>query len=114
MWLKSKDSFDYIDISNLQVTNYDFENALTSVQPSALREGFSMVTDVKWDDIGALCDVRNELQWSILVRKNSKIFLMWIRKNRRICYKKCDKKWTKSANLGKNIKSLPYTTVQVL
>lgn len=76
MWLKSKDSFDYIDISNLQVTNYDFENALTSVQPSALREGFSMVTDVKWDDIGALCDVRNELQWSILVRKNSKIFLM--------------------------------------
>lgn len=39
---------------------------------------------------------------------------MWIRKNRRICYKKCDKKWTKSANLGKNIKSLPYTTVQVL
>ena len=41
--------------------------ALRKVQPSAKREGFVTVPDVTWDDIGALADVRSELQMAILV-----------------------------------------------
>lgn len=37
------------------------------VQPSAKREGFATVPDVTWDDIGALKDIREELQMAILV-----------------------------------------------
>ena len=41
--------------------------ALTKVQPSAKREGFATVPGVTWDDIGALQDIRQELQMAILV-----------------------------------------------
>lgn len=41
---------------------------MKTVQPSAKREGFATVPDVTWDDIGALSDVREELQMAILVR----------------------------------------------
>lgn len=44
-----------------------FQEALRFVQPSAKREGFATVPDVTWDDIGALQDVREELQLAILV-----------------------------------------------
>jgi ribosome biogenesis ATPase len=36
------------------------------VQPSAKREGFATVPDVSWSDIGALDDVRAELQMAIV------------------------------------------------
>jgi len=42
--------------------------ALTKVQPSAKREGFATIPGVTWDDIGALHDIRQELQMAILVR----------------------------------------------
>jgi ribosome biogenesis ATPase len=32
------------------------------VQPSAKREGFATVPDVKWEDVGSLGDVREELR----------------------------------------------------
>ena len=32
------------------------------------REGFATIPDVTWDDIGALSDIRDELQMAILVR----------------------------------------------
>lgn len=44
----------------------DFEVAFKQVQPSSKREGFATVPDVTWDDIGALSDVRQSLQLSIL------------------------------------------------
>ena len=37
------------------------------VQPSAKREGFATIPDVTWDDIGALKDVREELEMAIMV-----------------------------------------------
>ena len=37
------------------------------VQPSAKREGFVTVPDVTWGDIGALKEVREELEMAILV-----------------------------------------------
>lgn len=47
----------------------DFVLALKSVQPSAKREGFATVPDVKWEDIGSLQDIRHELQMAILVSR---------------------------------------------
>ncbi|KAK2139177.1 hypothetical protein NP493_6584g00000, partial [Ridgeia piscesae] len=44
----------------------DFDMALTKVQPSAKREGFATIPGVTWDDIGALHDIRQELQMAIL------------------------------------------------
>lgn len=44
----------------------DFQAALKLVQPSAKREGFATVPDVTWEDIGALKDIRQELEMSIL------------------------------------------------
>lgn len=45
----------------------DFRVALKAVQPSAKREGFATVPDVRWEDIGSLKDIRNELEMAILV-----------------------------------------------
>ncbi len=36
----------------------DFEKALNEVKPSALKEGFSTVPNISFDDIGALDDIR--------------------------------------------------------
>lgn len=44
----------------------DFLVALSSVQPSAKREGFATVPNVTWADIGALEDIREELTMAIL------------------------------------------------
>lgn len=45
----------------------DFRVALKTVQPSAKREGFATVPDVRWEDIGSLQDIRHELEMAILV-----------------------------------------------
>jgi ribosome biogenesis ATPase len=44
----------------------DFLLAIPHVQPSSKREGFTMVPDVSWGDIGALADIREELTLSVL------------------------------------------------
>ena len=41
--------------------------ALNLVQPSAKREGFATVPDTTWVDVGALEDIREELNIAILV-----------------------------------------------
>ena len=46
------------------------QEALKHVQPSAKREGFATIPDVTWNDIGALHEVREELQLAILVSGN--------------------------------------------
>eukprot|EP00288_Rhodomonas_lens_P019397 CAMPEP_0177689928 /NCGR_PEP_ID=MMETSP0484_2-20121128/471_1 /TAXON_ID=354590 /ORGANISM="Rhodomonas lens, Strain RHODO" /LENGTH=328 /DNA_ID=CAMNT_0019200391 /DNA_START=19 /DNA_END=1005 /DNA_ORIENTATION=- len=43
----------------------DFQAAVERVQPSAKREGFATIPDVSWEDVGALGDVREELELSI-------------------------------------------------
>ncbi|TKR71700.1 hypothetical protein L596_019257 [Steinernema carpocapsae] len=65
-WLNSDEILDSEKVENLFVTLADFERALTIVSPSAKREGFATVPDVTWDEIGALKEVRTELEWSIL------------------------------------------------
>ena len=48
------------------MTFADFAAALKVVQPSAKREGFATVPDVTWADVGALAEVREELEVSIM------------------------------------------------
>ena len=48
-------------LEKLQVSKKDFVDALKVVRPSALREVFIEVPNVKWDDVGGLEDVKQEL-----------------------------------------------------
>lgn len=44
----------------------DFVKATKAVQPSSKREGFATVPGVSWSDVGALHDVREELNLAIV------------------------------------------------
>jgi ribosome biogenesis ATPase len=44
----------------------DFSKAVKKVQPSAKREGFATIPDVCWADIGALQNLKEQLEMSIL------------------------------------------------
>ncbi|KAL7841807.1 hypothetical protein SRHO_G00254980 [Serrasalmus rhombeus] len=64
--LKKSESLSEEQLAGLCILMDDFKASLTSVQPSAKREGFATVPDVTWDDIGALQDIREELTMAIL------------------------------------------------
>jgi len=53
--------------SEYSIVFADVKHALTKIQPSAQREGFSVIPDINWDDIGALENLRAELEHSILL-----------------------------------------------
>mmetsp|Transcript_7423 Transcript_7423/g.12481 ORF Transcript_7423/g.12481 Transcript_7423/m.12481 type:complete len:825 (-) Transcript_7423:114-2588(-) len=48
------------------VTMADFLQAAKNIQPSAKREGFAVVPDVTWSDVGALSSVREELLHNVI------------------------------------------------
>jgi transitional endoplasmic reticulum ATPase len=48
-------------LDRLEVNNNDFIGALREIQPSAVREVFIEVPNVRWSDIGGLEDVKQEL-----------------------------------------------------
>lgn len=52
-------------ISKLEITKKDFYEALKIVEPSALREVFIEVPDVKWLDIGGLQEAKQELKETV-------------------------------------------------
>src|SRR5881397_3455022 len=52
-------------LNKIIVTMADFQEALKEVEPSAMREVLVEVPDVKWDDIGGLEDVKEELREAI-------------------------------------------------
>ncbi|KAG5501457.1 hypothetical protein JKF63_03286 [Porcisia hertigi] len=54
------------ELSGFCVTFDEMKEATKRVQPSAMREGFTTIPNVSWDDVGALEDVREELKISIL------------------------------------------------
>ncbi|XP_026551470.1 nuclear valosin-containing protein-like isoform X2 [Pseudonaja textilis] len=64
--LKEPDPLEEAQLQKLCIELKDFTVALSSVQPSAKREGFVTVPDVTWADIGALEEVREELTMAIL------------------------------------------------
>lgn len=65
--LKEPEPLGEDQLQKLCIEMNDFIVALSSVQPSAKREGFVTVPDVTWADIGALEDIREELTMAILV-----------------------------------------------
>ena len=58
--------FQKDQLKDMYLTMDDFTKALDQVQPSAQREGFAMVPDVSWEDVGALQGVREELTLHVL------------------------------------------------
>ena len=51
----------YETLMELQVTMDNFLEAMKEVEPSAIREFFIEVPDVKWEDVGGLEDMKREL-----------------------------------------------------
>ncbi|XP_075932741.1 nuclear valosin-containing protein-like isoform X3 [Anarhichas minor] len=64
--LKSTATLSEEELAGLSILMSDFLASLSSVQPSAKREGFATVPDVTWEDVGALQDIREELTMAIL------------------------------------------------
>ncbi|KAF7645011.1 hypothetical protein LDENG_00211690, partial [Lucifuga dentata] len=64
--LKSTDSLPEDELAGLFILMSDFCAALSTVQPSAKREGFATVPNVTWEDVGAMQDIREELTMAIL------------------------------------------------
>jgi transitional endoplasmic reticulum ATPase len=60
----------YEQLIALEVTSSDFVSALAEVEPSAIREVFTEVPDVKWEDVGGLEEVKQLLieavEWPLL------------------------------------------------
>jgi transitional endoplasmic reticulum ATPase len=52
-------------LDTLQITGDDFTEALKNIEPSAMREVFVEVPDIKWEDVGGLDNVKQELRESI-------------------------------------------------
>jgi transitional endoplasmic reticulum ATPase len=55
------DEIPYETLLKLDVTMKDFREALREVEPSAIREVFVEVPNVKWDDVGGLDEVKQKL-----------------------------------------------------
>jgi ribosome biogenesis ATPase len=53
-------------MSDLSITQEDFIVAIPKVQPSAKREGFATIPDVTWENVGALSELRQQLQLAIV------------------------------------------------
>jgi len=66
-WIRDTAPLGQDELDQLYIFMDDFEVALKHVQPSSKREGFATVPDTTWDDIGALKNIREELEVSILV-----------------------------------------------
>jgi len=62
----TNDSDSDTELQDVFIEVEDFMKAVKKVQPSARREGFSIVPNVSWKDVGALAEVRAQLQESIV------------------------------------------------
>ncbi|KAK8963003.1 hypothetical protein KSP40_PGU018689 [Platanthera guangdongensis] len=56
------------EIENLSITMFDFEEAKKLVQPSTKREGFSLIPNIKWEDVGGLDSLRRAFNHYIVQR----------------------------------------------
>ncbi|MCC7553288.1 MAG: CDC48 family AAA ATPase [Methanobacteriaceae archaeon] len=63
--IKSDEEIPEEVLKKIIVTKKDFREALKEIQPSALREVLVQIPDIKWDDVGGLNDVKQELQEAI-------------------------------------------------
>ena len=60
----------YEALAKLEVHMQDFQEALREVEPSAVREVFVEVPEVRWDEVGGLADVKRQLveavEWPLI------------------------------------------------
>ena len=56
-----------LDLENLYIEQEDFNYALTQIQPTSKREGFTTIPNIAWDDIGGLKELREELYYDIVL-----------------------------------------------
>ena len=56
----------YETLMNLEVTMDNFLEAMKEVEPSAIREVFVEVPDVKWSDVGGLDSIKRELKEAVV------------------------------------------------
>lgn len=63
--IKSDEEISEDILKKIIVEPKDFKEALKEIQPSALREVIVQVPDIKWDDIGGLGEVKQELQEAV-------------------------------------------------
>jgi transitional endoplasmic reticulum ATPase len=61
----SADSVPASILNKIIVDMNDFQDSLKEIEPSAMREVLVEVPNVKWDDIGGLKDVKEELQEAV-------------------------------------------------
>lgn len=62
--------------ASIAVELLDFQVAMQKIIPAAKREGFTVVPDTTWDDIGALGSLKSELEISIILPiKSPSVFL---------------------------------------
>lgn len=59
------DEIPYGTLMELEVTMDDFLEALKEVEPSAIREVFTEIPDVKWSDVGGLNQIKQVLKETI-------------------------------------------------
>lgn len=52
-------------LNKIKITNMDFQEALKDVQPSAMREVVVQRPNVRWEDVGGLSEVKEELAEAI-------------------------------------------------
>ena len=71
-----------LDLQNLYIEQEDFNYALTQIQPTSKREGFTTIPNVTWDDVGGLKDLREELYYDIVlpITEPSKLKIVGISK----------------------------------
>ncbi|XP_075493167.1 cell division control protein 48 homolog C-like [Primulina tabacum] len=56
------------ELDKLSITIADFEDAVEKVQPSSKREGFSVLPNVKWDEVGGLHSLKQVFDHHITKR----------------------------------------------
>ena len=54
-------------LKNLYIEQEDFSIALTQIQPTSKREGFSTIPNVSWENVGGLKELREELYYDIVL-----------------------------------------------
>ncbi|MCZ7395846.1 MAG: CDC48 family AAA ATPase [Candidatus Methanoperedens sp.] len=63
--IKLEEAVPHELLESMQVTGGDFEEALKEVEPSAMREVMVEIPRIKWDDVGGLDDVKQEIKEAV-------------------------------------------------
>ena len=65
-FIKSPD-IEITELSTLYIEQQDFEYALSQIQPTSKREGFTTIPNITWEDVGGLTSLHSELYYDIVL-----------------------------------------------